>query len=297
MADETVVAAGDVTEEVQNPAEEVETAEGSTPQATENEGETEEGHKKKLGGWQRKQLKAEQEAARWREIALEALSRKEPAPVEKKEQPAEDKRPRKEDFKIDDEHYDPDKYEEAVDEWRDRQYEKKLAKALEEREQKSKQLSEQERVEQSWREKESAFEADHDDYQEFAIEATKFLQAHQQSPTAQALGVAITESEIGPALLRELGEDYETLERIAKLSPLAAVRELGKIEGRLAQDKSADTQEAEEELEPANPPVKPLPKPPTHEKKVGSIKKPSIYDPNLPYSEWKKLREAELQRK
>jgi hypothetical protein len=266
------------------------------PQGTQNARETEEG-RKKLGGWQRKIVKLETELDKWRETALSLAQRPNAAePV--KAAPAEDKRPRKEDFIVDKDAgtYDAEKYEDALLSWNSRQTKKDLLSELDKREQHKSQQSEQSRIEQSWREREAPVEAKYDDYQELSTVAVTFLQAHQTSPTAQAIGTSITESELGPELLRHLGEDVETLERISKLSPTAAVRELGKIEARLAPKEPAEKQEDEEEV-PADPPVKLAPKPPTPVKKVTPVVRFDVNDEKVPIDDWMTKRRAQLKGK
>lgn len=280
-------------------AGELETGEPANPK----EGESVEEHKKRLSGAQRNKLRIErletelQEERQERQKLLDHVLKQ--APAEKKEPaaPVEDKRPRKEDFIVDKEAgtYDADKYESAVDEWRDRQYEKKLSKALDEREQSKSQKSEQERIEQTWREREAPVEAANADYKELSTIAITFLKQNGTSPTVQAIGAAITESEAGPQLLRHLGDEYETLQKLAKLSPMAAVRELGKIEARLAPEESAEKEE--DETDPPVPPVKQPPKPPTPVRKVAAVTKPDINDPKLPYPEFVRLREESLKKK
>lgn len=77
------------------------------------------------------------------------------------------------------------------------------------------------------------------------------------------MGDAIAESAIGPQILNHLADNPKDCERIAALSPSAAIREIGKLEARLeakAQEKPAPKSEpkaeAEEEAEP-EPKTKP----------------------------------------
>lgn len=61
--------------------------------------------------------------------------------------------------------------------------------------------------------------------------------AHIQMPPG--MGRAIAESDIGPEILNHLIENSKELERIAALSPSAAIREIGKLEARLEVKKDA----------------------------------------------------------
>lgn len=68
----------------------------------------------------------------------------------------------------------------------------------------------------------------------------------------QAMAEAITESEIGPSILYHLGKNPAEAARIAKLSPVSQVREIGKLEKALEPAAAAD----EDEDAPVAPPVK-----------------------------------------
>jgi hypothetical protein len=293
MADETgaIVPAEEV--ELQDPAETA--GDESGEQAAPKEGESVEEHKKRLSGAQRNKLRIERlekELESWRDTALGfAKTRTEPA--EKKETaPVVDKRPTKQDFIVDAEAgtYDADKYEDALLTWNRKEAKKELLEEIDRREQTKTKQGEQEKIEQTWRERETAVKAEFDDYEDLVRVSMSFLQKHGQSPTAQAIGAAITESELGPQLLRHLGEESAELERIGKMTPLAAVRELGKMEARLA--KEPELAEEDEPETPTLPPVKAAPKPPTPVRKVAPVRAPSIHDPKIPFSEFAKMRDA-----
>jgi hypothetical protein len=281
MADvETVVAAGDVTEPVAPQVNAEEPEKQTDPQATENEGEQK---PKKLGGWQRKQLKAEAEAEYWRNVALETLA-KQPKAEEPKE--VEDKRPRKQDFVVDQDAgtYDSDKYEDALLDWKHRQSMKEFNATLDKREKERTQKTQAEQAAETWREKEAAFVKENPDYEENSVVADQFIRGNQKSQSVQAIGGAIGESEIGPALLNYLGENYEELQRIAKLSPIRAIAEIGKIEAKLAQEPPEPEQEADKPA-PAPVPREPKPKPPQIVKKQAPADDGELRD-DLSPEEW-----------
>lgn len=56
-------------------------------------------------------------------------------------------------------------------------------------------------------------------------------------PISQAMAEVIKESDDGPALAYHLGKNPEIAARLAQLPPVAAARELGKIEARLAYER------------------------------------------------------------
>lgn len=53
------------------------------------------------------------------------------------------------------------------------------------------------------------------------------------SPTMEAMSLAISESDSGPQLLYHLAQNMKEAYRIARLSPFAAAREIGKLEAKL----------------------------------------------------------------
>lgn len=258
------------------------------PQASENEGEPE-SKPKKLGGWQRKELKAKAEAGYWRNVAMDALKAK-PAVEEPKPKVEENKRPRKQDFIVDQEAqtYDADKYEEALLEWTRNETKKSVLEEIDKREQQKSQKTQQEQLQESWKKREAPFEAEHEDYAEVAQYAANVLGKHAQSASGNVIGAAITDSEIGPELMYHLGQNPEQLNGLLKLGPIAAIKELTKIELSLAKPEPAET-----EPEPqAAPPVSKAPKPITPVKKAAPTATKSIFDPDLPWKQFVKLREA-----
>src|SRR5690242_3625194 len=106
-----VVAPSDATAPV-IPAEESRTAETLTggegePQADSHDGDTDTEEKpKRLGGWQRKQLKAEQERDFWREEALRARTQQAEPAKPATAAPAEKAKPTPADFAVGDGTYD-----------------------------------------------------------------------------------------------------------------------------------------------------------------------------------------------
>jgi hypothetical protein len=89
-----------------------------------------------------------------------------------------------------------------------------------------------------------AAKAEHADYEAVAF--------HKDLPVTVVMGDAIKDSELGASILYELGKNPDEAARIAKLSPVAQVRELGKIEARLEAAKAAKADSSEE------PPTKKL---------------------------------------
>lgn len=88
----------------------------------------------------------------------------------------------------------------------------------------------QHRRNQSFAQRESNYSKNAADY----FEVTRSADLVISVPMAEA----IAESDDGPALAYHLGKNPEIAARIAELSPLAAARELGRIEGRLADERA-----------------------------------------------------------
>lgn len=149
----------------------------------------------------------------------------------------------------------------------------KLALAEQSREQKAQQKTvEQRQRDQAkvWNEAEAAVmkKADRADYAEVADS----VQLPPTSPASSAIAQAIQDSEIGPELLYHLGKNPAVVEKLTGMSPIGAVRELGKIEAALT-------------AEPAKPekPVekKPLPKPPAIPAGGAHVPEIDLNDENL----------------
>lgn len=134
-----------------------------------------------------------------------------------------------------------------------------------------------------WNDRETTFKAEHADYDglidEVQIPKTASVPAIQQ---------ALIESEIGPAILYDLAKNPDELKRIAGLSPASAVKEIGKIEARLAEKKAPE--KPQQKLSNAPPPAARV------GERTASAGK-SIDDPDIPFAEFEKKREAQLRRR
>jgi hypothetical protein len=258
-------------EAVAEEAEEAEGEESSEESEASEEPEAEEAKEeakpKKKNGYKEKLIKAraalEAERAqteKWRQEALKVSK-----PAEEKQVTAEGKP-------------DPEKFEsyadylEALTDWKVEQREKdREAKARTERVQ-----SEQQKVAETYKARVSEFEKTHDDFHE-VIESSQVV----AGPTLVA---AILDSDMGPAIAYELAKNEEEFERINSLSPLAAAREIGKLEAKL---KSAQEKPAAKTTTKAPAPISQVGK--------GSAKVAKDPD-NMPYQEFKKWREEQSRR-
>lgn len=251
------------------------------PQAAQNETD---GENKRKGGWLRKLTKAEQERDFWRDEALRNRP-KEAAPV--KAETVEDKppvrpvRPKESDF-ADYEKFAAarDKYEDALLDYTDRVADYRVREAEKGREQKAK----EQEVSSGWAARVAEAEKDHPDFVEVACSP--------DVPMSNAVMHAIVTSDAGTEVAYWLGQNPDEAERISALEPVAAIREIGKIEARLTGTQPAADKEAKEEKEPPVATSR-APRPPDTVRKARSTDSTELRD-DLPYKEWERRRNAQL---
>lgn len=269
------------TEATESNSEEAEQEAESTDDDAEGKATEEDAKPKKKGGFQRRIDKlnqrmsaAQQEAEYWRALALKNGAA-EPA---KSEQPAKSEaKTTQEVGKPNPESFDTHaEYVEALTDWK---LEQREAKSKEEA-RKHELMSKQEQLVSSYMEKSKAFAEKVEDFQE-ALESVDDIVA---SPAVQSL---ILESENGPELAYELAKNRKEFERINSLSPLAAAREMGKIEARLAKAATAEEKKPEpKKITKAPQPIAPV------GSKGGKASK-SIWDADLTQREYEELRRAQ----
>ena len=133
---------------------------------------------------------------------------------------------------------------------------------------------------QTWQQKEAEFAAKQADYRDVAYDPSV--------PITSAMAEAIAESDVGPQVAYYLGKNRDEAARIAGLSPLAAAREIGRIEARLA-------------AKPVAPPVTKAPPPPPKIEASDATVTVRPDDPDsdraMSDAEWLRKREKQLQRK
>jgi hypothetical protein len=213
-----------------------------------------------------------QEMEYWRSQALKSQSTQSTQPETRVEAKAEGK-PRADDF---DTH---EAYVEALADWKvDQKIAQRESKLAEEQAKKSY----AERV-QTHNERVEEFAKEHEDFHD-RLEDVADVQL------SIAVQEAILSSDNGPALMYELAKDPTELDRIIKLPPIAAARELGRMEARLAKAETPEKQAKEITKTKAPEPIKPV------NAKVAAVKK-SIYDPDIPFTEYMALRREQLRRK
>jgi len=157
------------------------------------------------------------------------LLREQLAKLEAKPAEAEDpKEPKREQFE------DYETYLRAVTKYDAEQTAGKALKtereAREKAEQTSKATAGQDKLAKDWSEREQAFQATTKDYAEAV---TEYVEGGLKELSDVARR-AIVESEVGPQVLHHLATNEEDAERIAELSPIAQVKELGRLEAKMA---------------------------------------------------------------
>jgi hypothetical protein len=122
-----------------------------------------------------------------------------------------------------------------------------------------------------------AFRAENSDF-DTVIEKAKDL------PMTQPMQDSVINSEVGPAVMYHLSKNPEECDRIAQLHPMAAIKEMGKIEAQLEVASSGPTSRAEP-VTRAPRPIKPV---------GGGATASTVALDKLPYQEYKKAREIAL---
>lgn len=228
------------------------------------------GFKKRIERFQRRLSEKDQEIEYLRKEVMKKSSQQEEKP-EATPKTQTDGKPKLEDF----EHHED--YIEALTDW-------KLEQKQKEQEVKSREShlkNEYQKTIQSFQSKVAEFGKTHSDFQEVIEEVDDI-------PLSPGFREAVISSDLGPAVMYELAKNREELERINALSPLAAAKEIGKIEARLS--KSSEPQKQTKTTK-APPPVKPV-----GSSSSGSTKK-SIYDTSLSQKEYEQLRMEQMRKK
>ena len=274
-------------ESSESDTEETEASQGETDESGDSEDHSDESKDdakdkpKKKGGFQRRIDKlnarysaAQQEVEYWRQLALKQTGAGEP-----KKEPVESKQPAVADGKPNPDHFDTHaEYVEALADW-------KTEQKLKERDQKLEKTKLE--IEQA-----NTLKAHSDRVKSFAEKTDDFadvLESVDDIPVSTAVQEIIISSENGPELMYELAKNRDEYARICKLPPLAAARELGRIESRIA-SKASESKPETKKLTKAPKPIGPV------GGSKGAVVK-SIDDPGLSQAEYEKLRREQMKRR
>ncbi len=248
--------------------------------------ESEENKPKKVGGFQKKINKMTKRLSdKDREIeylkglvAKTGSLDKEPVEVKKTEpQAANDGKPHPDNFET---HAD---YIDAVTDWKLDQRDK--ARAEESKAEAAK--SDYEKSKKTHQERLNKFRQETKDFNQVVSD---FIEDQGEDASfSLAVENLIYDSELGPALIYEMAKNPEEFKRINSLGPLAAAREIGKLEVKLSKTSESLEEKPEvKKLTKASAPISPV-----GSKGAGSSKK-SIFDPDLTQAEYEKLRREQL---
>lgn len=278
---ETLVADGneetEVTSEAAGDDHESENDSSKTDDADKNKSQKKGGFQRRIDKLNAKISDKDKELEYWRSQAMK--SQTEPKLEQKTEQKTESK------TSANDGKPDPEKfsthadYVEALTDW-------KTERKFMERDQKlekSKLQIEQDKLARAYQERVKTFSEKNKDFSEVLSE----LNGVFVSPAVREI---IFTSDNGPAIAYELAKNRDEFERVNKLSPLAAAKELGRIEARFSSNPSP------EKNEPKKITNAPKPIDPVGAGGKGSVKK-SIYDSNLSQAEYESLRREENKRR
>jgi hypothetical protein len=183
---------------------------------------------------------AEREAAYWKGVATAKTNNGAPAEAPA---PAAPPKPVVDNFKTYDE------YVEALTDWKsDRAVEKALAKVnetIEERSAKQTATQQEEARSTNWQTRQEAIKKVITDYDDVVAES--------DVPIAPHVGELLLESDHGPAIAYKLAKDPSIAEKLNKMSPTAAAKEIGKMEMAFDSDIAAKTEPGETTSAPAAP--------------------------------------------
>jgi hypothetical protein len=218
-------------------------------------------------------------AAQQREIdeLRQKLEQKPPAAEEPGQKPKAppDGKPKLEDFST------LEEYQEALTDWKLDERERKRQAADAEREAREA----HEKIQAAWSKQVKAAAKVHEDYDD-VIDSVKA----PEGPGVEAARLAMLEDENGAEILYHLGKHPADLKRIAALSPVSAVREIGKLSAKFTSPTAPEN---------GKPKVTGAPKPPPPSGRPSKVASESLDDPEVlkDYPRWERLRKAQLGRK
>ena len=175
------------------------------------------GVQKRLDELTKEKYEWKREADYWREAATKDSRAAETQKADTDEKLGNGK-PKSEDFE------DYNDYVEALTDWKT---EDKFRKLSETREQESKQLSERQAIQEQFNSSVETSKGKHPDFEDVISSA-------QGVPCSQDMLGAIMDSPEGAEVMYFLAKNPAEATRISKLSPMGQIREIGKIESRLA---------------------------------------------------------------
>jgi hypothetical protein len=173
-------------------------------------------------------------------------------------------------------------YQEALTDWKlDQREGQKRAEAAQ-----AEARSAEEKIQAGWSQSEDSARTAHTDYDEL-IQSVKA----PEGPGVMAARQAMLEDDAGAEILYHLATHPDEMKRIAALSPVSAVREIGRLSATIAPPSSAAGINPKQKLSGAPRPPAPLSRP-----SAGTTKKDILDDDfaRNDYRGWSKVREAQV---
>lgn len=116
---------------------------------------------------------------------------------------------------------------------------------------------------------------------------SEFLEDHGDIKFSEAIEETLLTSDLSAEIVYHLAKNKPELDRINSLSPVAAARELGKLELKLSKE-SVSEQIEEKKTSKAPTPISPV------KGKSGSGLEKSVYDNDIPFKEYEALRRKQI---
>lgn len=133
---------------------------------------------------------------------------------------------------------DWNEYEDDLDKWYDERADLRIAETLSKREQEATIASQNRKIEQSWNDRTAKARETHDDFDDVALDPEG---PGKHISRGSVVDQWILESDLGAEILYHFGQNLDDLLRYGKLSPVAAARELTKLEAKLSGEPEAKT--------------------------------------------------------
>lgn len=141
---------------------------------------------------------------------------------------------------------DWEQYEDALLEWSTERTLAKVEEAQSKKEQERTIAAQNTKIEQSWAKRTKESRKQHDDFDDVALDPEG---PGKHISRGSVVDQWILESDLGAEILYHFGNDLDDLLRYGKLSPVAAARELTKLEAKLTKGTAQDDSDS-----PPNPP-------------------------------------------
>jgi hypothetical protein len=287
MSEEAVVLTHQDAPEVEAPQVNAEVSGGETPavdpQANANEGENEQKEHKRTGGFQRKIQKLEEQNEQL--LAAQVGKAGEAPKAGPPQAEADEPEPQPADFRIGEtDEFDSVACRKAERAWDRKQLVKEVEARLSRAEQAKAAQTEEEKARESWNQRKAAATVKNADFPDVAKEALSVFKSNL-TDSLDAVSGAISEHELGAAILYELGKNPGEIERLAGLSRNAALMELGLIAARLAGQEPA----ADQGVSHDSPPMSKAPVPvKTVSRPSSASHKPDPLSPQADYADFEK---------